>query len=143
AIKNLEKDIKDSNAKIQIDEHLPTVSGDRILLEMIMLNLINNGIKYTKQDHQPEIKISSVETPSEFHIKVKDNGIGIDKKCQPKIFDLFARMVTDKDYPGSGIGLSIAQKATMYHGGKIWVESNLNEGSEFVFSITKYKSVNT
>ncbi len=68
---------------------------------------------------------------------MKDNGIGIDPKYQKQIFEVFKRLHTKQQYPGTGIGLSITQKIILQHGGQIWVKSELGNGTTFYFTIPK------
>ncbi|MBY0486554.1 MAG: PAS domain S-box protein [Flavobacteriaceae bacterium] len=101
--------------------------------EMLFQNLISNAIKFAKKDQPPKIHISAVQEGNAWLFSVKDNGIGIDEKHKDKIFIIFKRLHNRADYEGTGIGLSHCKKIVNLHGGKIWVESQLNEGSTFKF----------
>lgn len=128
--------ISESGAKIKINS-LPSVFAQESGLIQLFNNLISNSIKYKKDGVKPIIDISAEEEENYWHFKLKDNGIGIDPKYLDKIFIIFQRLHGREHYPGSGIGLSICKKITEIHGGKIWVESTLGEGSTFHFTLQK------
>ena len=134
----LEKVIKDTSAKI-IYQSLPTVMADPVQLTQVFQNLIENGIKYHGSE-PPQIEIAAVfhqkETNySEWLFSVTDNGIGMEAKFFQRIFQIFQRLHTASEYPGSGIGLAICQKIVESYGGRIWVESELEKGSTFYFTL--------
>ncbi|MCW6037836.1 PAS domain S-box protein [Spirulina subsalsa FACHB-351] len=132
AIANLELDITQSQASLGIGE-LPTVQGDRPQLLQLLQNLLGNAIKY-RGNRPPEIQVSAQFLENHWQIAIQDNGIGISPKHQARIFQIFQRLHTANEYPGSGIGLAICEKIVQRHGGKIWVESQENQGSTFYFS---------
>ena len=133
AIANLESQIKDSGAHVISDE-LPHVLADEIQMTQLLQNLISNAIKF-RSENTPQINISCNADNGEWIISVKDNGVGIPHEYQDTVFAVFKRLHSVAQYPGSGIGLSIAAKIVDRHGGKIWVESEPGEGSTFFFSI--------
>ena len=102
-----------------------------------MQNLLSNAVKFVTPGIQPVVNISAKETKKEFQIKITDNGIGINKEHQQSIYKIFERLHSREEYPGTGIGLSIAMKATKLHGGKLWFESEVGTGTSFYFSISK------
>jgi len=104
---------------------------------MLFLNLITNAIKYSKKDVPPRIEIKSQETEGEYIYTVTDNGIGIDMQFKDKIFEVFQRLHTRDKYSGTGIGLANCARIAELHKGKIWVESEINKGSIFTFTIKK------
>ena len=117
--------------------NLPIVMGNEIALNHLFQNLISNAIKFQKPDRVPKIEIKSIKDEKYYIFSISDNGIGIDQKYFDKIFTIFQRLHGVDEYPGSGIGLSICKKVVTLHQGKIWVESKLNEGSTFYFSLIK------
>lgn len=116
---------------------LPTITANAIELRQLFQNLISNAIKFRKRDTQPEIRIKCTEGTAEWLFSVKDNGIGMEKKYQDKIFVIFQRLHNSSEYPGTGIGLATCKKIVSLHGGIIWVESSPGEGSTFFFTISK------
>jgi PAS domain S-box-containing protein len=134
-INNLKKFIHEKNAQVTY-ENLPIVKGDKSQLVQLFQNLISNGIKFNKSEI-PKIYISVQEDDQKWKFCVKDNGIGIDPKFYEKIFIIFKRLHKKTDYNGTGIGLAVCKKIVLRHGGKIWVNSEPNKGSEFYFTISK------
>jgi len=130
---NLSASIKESNAIIKADD-LPKIHGDPILIGQVFQNLIENALKF-KSTRTPEIIISGKKQNDEFLFSVKDNGIGIQKEYIGKLFVIFQRLHTKEKYPGTGMGLAICKKIVERYGGRIWVESEVDKGSTFYFTI--------
>ncbi len=133
--KNLNASIVDSNAVIS-SEHLPIVMADDSQLIQLLQNLISNAIKFHGQE-APQIHVSAQKKWEEWVFSIKDNGIGIPKDQQERIFQMFQRLRTREEYEGTGIGLALCKKIVEHHGGRIWVESEEGEGSTFFFTIPK------
>jgi len=133
ALENLQLAIKERNAVVTHDP-LPVAYGDIGQLTQVFQNLIDNAIKF-HGEKPPRVHISARLDGSECVCRVKDNGIGIAPEYLNKLFLLFQRLHTRKEYPGTGIGLAICKRIMERHGGKIWVESKLGEGSTFCFRI--------
>ena len=134
---NLTKQIADSSAKIIIDSSQCYVRVYKAEILRLLQNLISNAIKFRKQNISCLININCVEHQTYWQVSVEDNGIGIDKFYFTRIFEIFARLHTDKEYDGTGIGLAICKKIVEQHGGNIWVESEPGEGCTFYFTIDK------
>ncbi|MEI7896810.1 MAG: PAS domain S-box protein [bacterium] len=141
-IDDLDVPIKKSNARITVQE-LPTINGYETELRLLFQNLIANAIKYQKQGNIPEINISAESRTNEWLFEISDNGIGIDKNSQKKIFIIFQRLHNRNEYEGTGIGLAHCKKVVELHGGRIWVESRPGMGSRFKFTISKNASLRT
>jgi PAS domain S-box-containing protein len=133
---DLDDSIKGSNARITVQK-LPTVSGYATELRLLFQNLIENAIKYHRPDMVPELNISAESQDKKWLFSIKDNGIGIDKKHNEKIFIIFQRLHNRNEFEGTGIGLAHCKKVVELHGGMIWVESTPGEGSTFLFTIPK------
>ena len=131
---DLDKAIKESGAEI-ITDHLPVISGYTTELKQLFQNLIINSIKFRKKNVPPEINITAQRKNDYWRFAFTDNGIGIDQQHSERIFIIFQRLHTRAAYGGSGIGLSHCKKIVELHHGKIWVESTLNGGSTFYFTI--------
>ncbi len=133
ALENLQAAIAESHAEVTHDP-LPTVNCDGAQLTQVLQNLVGNGIKF-HNSKPPRVHIGVKQVDSEWVFSVKDNGIGIDPQFNQRIFEVFQRLHTRKEYPGSGIGLSITKKIVERHGGRIWVESQPGEGANFLFTL--------
>jgi len=136
---NLESTIRKSQATI-VYHNLPTIIADNYQLVQLFQNLIDNAIK-SRREEPPKIEISVESRENEYLFAVKDNGIGIDSKSFEEIFQIFQRLHTSEEYSGTGIGLAICKKIVEFHGGRIWVESQLGEGTTFYFTINS-QSIN-
>ena len=133
---NLNLLIMENKAQITY-ENLPTVFADESQLFRVFQNLIENAIKFKKENEDPQIHISTYfdEKNKEHVFSVSDNGIGIEEQYFNRIFTLFQRLHTREEYEGTGIGLSISKRIIENHGGKMWVESEYGAGSTFYFTI--------
>ncbi len=130
------KAIEEKNALIEWGD-LPIINGNTTSLQQVFQNLIANALKYQKPDVKPVITINASETPTHWQFSIADNGIGIDPRFFDKIFIVFQRLHNKDEYSGTGLGLAICKKIVENHGGKIWVESELEKGSTFYFTIAK------
>ncbi len=132
-LRDLEASIQESKARIKI-ERLPTVQANPREINQLFQNLISNAIKF-RGKNTPCIEIKAQSQQQQWLISVKDNGIGIEPQYQDKIFQIFQRLHSLEEYPGTGVGLAICQKIVERHGGSIWVESQPNRGSTFYFTL--------
>jgi two-component system, chemotaxis family, sensor kinase Cph1 len=132
-IGNLNLLIDENSAQITYDS-LPTIRADENQMLRLFQNLIENAIKY-RQEETPQIYISADKQDGNLLFSVKDNGIGIDAKHLERIFTIFKRLHTHEEYEGTGIGLAIAQRIVHQHGGEIWAESQIGNGTTFYFTI--------
>ena len=139
-VKNITLDfglyINENNALIKYDK-LPTIIGFELELKQLFQNLINNGLKFRKNDVFPQIEIKAIDKPDHWLFSVRDNGIGMDAKYFERVFVIFQKLHNISEYKGTGIGLSVCKKIVEIHDGKIWVESELGKGTTFYFTITK------
>jgi len=126
--------IQESKADIQYTE-LPVIDGYPTEIKLLFQNLVHNAIKFRKKDIAPRIKISVQKAGDYWEFAVSDNGIGMEKQYSERIFVIFQRLHTRKEYAGSGIGLSHCKKIVELHHGKIRVESIPGFGSTFYFTI--------
>ena len=136
----LHHDIQESGANIHIDEKLPMMTGHQATLEVMMQNLISNAIKFVPPDRIPEVQVRMQTNGNEYTLSVEDNGIGIADEYQQSIFNIFDRLHSREEYPGTGIGLAIVKKVADLHKGHVWIDSRPGEGSIFNISITMNES---
>ena len=113
---------------------LPTINADESQMMQVMQNLIGNAIKFGNKV-QPKVIIKASSGPREWTFSVNDNGIGLNMKYSDKIFQMFQRLHSMHEYPGTGVGLAITKKIIEHHGGNIWVESEEGKGATFFFTI--------
>jgi PAS domain S-box-containing protein len=130
-IETLADEIEKTNARIDFPKDLPVVQGDLKLLINIIMNILDNAIKYRKPDESPVIDVGYEITDRVLLLSIRDNGIGIEPAYQKKIFKMFQRLHSQTDYPGTGIGLAAVKKALQMVGGEIRVESGPGKGSVF------------
>ena len=133
ALENLQVTVRESGAEVNVDD-LPKVMGDETQLVQVFQNLIGNAIKF-RSDRAPEIHVGAHRANGEWEVVVRDNGIGIDPEHVDQIFEVFRRLHGRDDYAGTGIGLAVCKKVVERHGGRIWVESGLGQGSVFHFTL--------
>jgi chemotaxis family two-component system sensor kinase Cph1 len=133
ACANLQLAIRQDRASVTRGD-LPRVRGDSFQLLQLFQNLIGNAIKY-RSSEAPMVHVGASRQGDSWVFSVQDNGIGIAEQYHPRIFQLFQRLHSEKQYSGTGIGLAICQRIVERHGGRLWVESEPNRGSTFYFSI--------
>lgn len=127
---------KISSTKAQLDiDSLPTVMGDTDQLTLLFMILIDNALTYQAHEHRPHIKIFAEPIDSAWSFHIIDNGIGISPKYFEIIFRPLQRLHTDEKFLGAGMGLTIARKIIHRHNGQIWLKSQLEHGSEFIFTL--------
>ncbi|MDP4150655.1 MAG: ATP-binding protein [Bacteroidota bacterium] len=131
---DLDKMIRECGASIKADR-LPMLQGYPTELKLLFQNLITNSIKFHRPGVPPEITVRAGRQGSLWQFCIADNGIGIEKQFLDRIFIIFQRLHTRSQYGGSGIGLAHCKKIAELHGGRIWVDSTLGEGSRFFFTI--------
>jgi len=138
ALANLQLAIRESHAEITRDA-LPTVTADPGQLTQVFQNLIGNAIKF-RGERTPQIHVSAEKLENGWRFGVRDNGIGIEPQYFERVFLVFQRLHTRREYPGTGIGLSLCKKIVERHQGEIWVESEPEKGSTFYFTIPERSS---
>lgn len=132
----MEISIKEKEAVIKF-VNLPLLIASEIELKRVFQNLISNALKFRKKEIAPKITIHVQENEEEYVFAVEDNGIGIEEEYTNKIFNIFQRLHSTTDYPGTGIGLATCKKIVALHNGRIWVESHYGKGTAFYFTISK------
>lgn len=135
--KGLRRSVISEKSALIISENLPILETYRAAITQILHSLLDNAIKYSKENTIPKIEIKASETKMDWQFSVKDNGIGIDSQFYDKIFGIFQRLHNRDKYAGTGIGLSIAKRHVELLGGKIWLNSESGVGTEFYFTLPK------
>ncbi|MEV4119129.1 ATP-binding protein [Micromonospora sp. NPDC049645] len=114
---------------------LPVISGEEPLLTNLLANLVSNSIKFRRPDVPAKVHVSARLVGAEWEITCQDNGIGIEPEFADKIFVIFQRLHSKDAYPGTGIGLAIVKKIVEYHGGRVWVDTDVPEGTAIRFTL--------
>ncbi|HEX5204722.1 ATP-binding protein [Paractinoplanes rhizophilus] len=114
---------------------LPTVEGEEPLLTTLFVNLIGNSLKFRRPGVPPVVRVSARREGDEWLINVRDNGIGIEAEFADKVFVIFQRLHARDAYEGTGIGLAIVKKIVEYHGGRIWLDLDVEEGTSINFTL--------
>jgi len=144
-INNFAQNDEYQNAVIEIQPDLMALA-DKNLLHLILLNLIGNSLKFSSKQEHPKIKIGLKKDKGRFIYYVNDNGAGFDMSHSQRLFAPFQRFHHEKEFEGSGIGLSIVQRAVHRHGGSVWAHSQLEQGCTLFFTLpppTNIRYINT
>jgi PAS domain S-box-containing protein len=131
ALTNLGMAITEAQAVVQVVEPLPVVMGDASQLARLFQNLIGNAVKFRSPDRPPRLRIDAMAVDGMAEFRVADNGIGIPEDGAERIFQIFQRLHGRDRYDGTGIGLAIVRRIAERHGGRVWVDSQVGEGSVF------------
>lgn len=131
AIGQLEQDLKNRRAVVDVKEPLPDVRAHGTTLTQVLANLIGNATKFVAPEIKPRVKVWAESEADQVTIRVKDNGIGISPENQTHIFRVFERLHGSDDFPGTGLGLAIVRKGVERMGGDVGVESEVGKGSCF------------
>ncbi len=130
---DLSRAIEESGAQIEAAA-LPTVRGDAGLLRLVFQNLIANAIRFRRAD-APAVRLHAERDGEFWTFRCADNGIGIDAEYSERIFVIFQRLHPRTSYAGTGIGLAMCRKIVEYHGGRMWLDTSVNSGSTFCFTL--------
>jgi light-regulated signal transduction histidine kinase (bacteriophytochrome) len=122
------------SAAVVTHDPLPTVRGDEVQIGQVLQNLLSNALKFHGPE-PPRVHIAARREGQHWVFAVRDNGIGINPRHGERIFQVFQRLHTRREYPGTGIGLTTCKKIVEQHGGRIWVESELGRGTTFFFTL--------
>lgn len=114
---------------------LPMCQGDYLLIRQVWRNLLANAVKYSSPREQPVISIDATREGDDVVYRVQDNGVGFDMQYASKLFGVFQRLHSSKDFEGTGVGLAIAQQIVRRHGGRIWAASEPKQGATFCFTL--------
>ena len=131
---------KSINIQTHLPPELPLVLADKIQIQRVLINLMGNAIKFVSPN-TGQLRISSLESADTIQVDISDNGIGMSEHDTSRIFDEFYRVdnTINQKVKGTGLGLTLVKNIILAHQGKIWVESRLNQGSTFSFSLPRTK----
>jgi light-regulated signal transduction histidine kinase (bacteriophytochrome) len=116
---------------------LPNCDADLTLIRSVWSHLIANAIKFTASNPQAAVTITGENRDADILYRIRDNGVGFDMNYATKLFGLFQRFHTDKEFPGVGAGLAVVQRLVRRHGGNVWAESAVDQGATFLFTLPK------
>jgi light-regulated signal transduction histidine kinase (bacteriophytochrome) len=131
----LRRGARESKLECRI-QSLPSACGDRAMVQQIWVNLLSNAIKFSEPRDNPIVEVGCTQNGTgENHYYVKDNGAGFDMQYANKLFGVFQRLHSGKEFEGTGVGLAIVQRVVQRHGGRVWAEGRVNEGATFHFTL--------
>lgn len=137
ALEQVQADVQDANAHVDVAKGLPSVLGNHSTLVQVMANLVANAVKFVPSDRTPEVRISAEEAGDQVRVSVTDNGIGVPEGQEERIFRVFERLLEGGDYPGTGIGLALVRKGMQRIGGTCGVDRLPDGGSSFWIEVPK------
>jgi PAS domain S-box-containing protein len=136
-LKQCEPEIREKQAEIQVQSPLPKVCAQESILVQVLVNLVSNGLKFVEAGVKPRVRIWAEENATSVRLWIQDNGIGIAKEHQERIFRVFERLHGQERFPGTGIGLAIVRKGVERMGGHVGLQSQPQQGSLFSVELPK------
>lgn len=139
--KLLKQVIKTEKAAFNFEKHqlqiqeLPLAKGDPSLIKQLWANLISNAIKYSSKEESPIVEVGCLQENEKTTYFVKDNGVGFKQEYAEKLFGVFQRLHSEKEFPGTGVGLALAYRIVKRHNGKIWANAEEGKGATFYFTL--------
>lgn len=137
-LRRLEPELERQQVLVTVEEPLPRVMGNSLILSQVFTNLLTNAVKFVAKDTHPRVRLWAEVFNEWTRIWVEDNGIGITAENLQRIFRVFERLHSDEEYPGTGIGLGIVRKGIERIGGRVGVESQPGRGSQFWIELLTY-----
>ena len=136
-VEQKKREISDGEIDFVVDVNGGVITADRSGLTQSLRNYLDNAVKFSCKVSNPRVEIGAQETPENFLVWVRDNGVGFDMKYHDRIFDIFQRLNRTEEYPGTGVGLAIVRKSMERMGGRAWANSQPGEGATFYLEIPK------
>ncbi|MCE5250926.1 hypothetical protein LLG96_11960, partial [bacterium] len=137
-VDELQPTVHDRNVELTV-EKLPPSQGDKAMIRVVMVNLVNNALKFTRPRTVARIEIGGRTENDENSYFVRDNGVGFDMNYQKKLFGVFQRLHRQDEFEGTGIGLSLVKQVITRHGGRVWAEGKVDEGATIHFTLPRKK----
>jgi light-regulated signal transduction histidine kinase (bacteriophytochrome) len=131
---DLKPDLEGREIELEIGE-LPAAECDPDLIRQVFANLLSNAAKFTRPRERAIIRVGQMTLDGRPVIFVRDNGVGFDMKQAGKLFGVFQRLHGRDDFEGTGIGLATVQRIIQKHGGRVWAESQPDQGATFYFTV--------
>jgi PAS domain S-box-containing protein len=126
----------ESRSRIEFSvETMPDATGDKNLIRQVWTNLLSNAVKFSSKHPRPRIEIRGRRIGNEIEYSVRDNGAGFDMKYESKLFGVFQRLHSSREFEGTGVGLAIVQRIVHRHGGRVWAEGETDRGATFFFTL--------
>lgn len=135
-LKDLQGELAGRDVRLTADP-LPRVTGDSGALQLVFLNLLANALKFTRGREPARIHVGAQENEREYVILVEDNGAGFNMRQRGRLFGLFQRLHSERDFEGTGVGLAQVRRVVLRHGGRVWAEGKPGQGATFWFSLPK------
>lgn len=129
---DLEDTYDTSKVNFKLDD-IPDAIGDKAMVQQVLQNLLSNAVKFSSNVERPTVHVTGYRQQKKFVYVVQDNGEGFDEKYAPKVFEVFQRLHSEKQFPGTGVGLAIAKRIIKKHDGDIWCKSQPDKGAAFFF----------
>ncbi|MEF2277346.1 ATP-binding protein [Deinococcus sp. YIM 134068] len=120
---------------------LPTVSSDGTTMQLIFLHVLDNALKATRASERPQIHVTVQDTPPEYILGVRDNGLGFNMRYRDKLFEVFKKVHSERDFPGAGVGLAVVRRLVARVGGRVWADGRVGEGATFWLALPKQPPV--
>jgi len=139
-VKDTIAELKQQNPDRELDFRiaaLPSTQGDPAMFRQVWTNLISNAVKYSRGRQPAVIEIGAREEQAELVYYVKDNGVGFEMEFAHKLFGVFQRLHSPKEFEGTGVGLALVQRIVQRHGGRVWADSKVGEGATFQFALPR------
>jgi light-regulated signal transduction histidine kinase (bacteriophytochrome) len=129
-------ELRDQYPRVEMNiSAMPEVWGDRAMLHQVYANLIGNALKFSAKRERPSVQVGVIDLAGKTVFYVKDNGAGFDMAYAAKLFDVFERLHSVEEYPGTGVGLAIVKRIIERHGGQVWAEAAPDKGATFYFTL--------
>ena len=140
AVTTLDAAVEESGGQVEVGD-LPVVLGQQTLLVQLFQNLVGNALKFRHPDRTPRVTLGAVRREDAWELWCSDNGIGIDQQYADRVFVIFQRLHAKDAYEGTGIGLALCKKIVEFHGGEIWLDTDVSQGTTIRWTLPDPREV--